>query len=68
MDKPRIHHYDFAHQHLPELEFRFNDSFLSLLKETGAGLAVHNQKKNGYLQMVCHRYIFDRARIRKRVC
>ena len=37
MNNPRQHHNNFAHKRLPELVFRFRDSFLSLLKENGDG-------------------------------
>ena len=37
MNNPRQHHYNFAHKRLPELVFKFRDSFLSLLKKNGDG-------------------------------
>jgi hypothetical protein len=45
INKPREHHYSFAHQKLPELTFKFRDSFLSLLRKSG----------NGYLKGVWYR-------------
>ena len=37
MNDPRQHHYVFAHERLPELVFKFRDSFLSLLRKNGDG-------------------------------
>jgi len=37
MNEPRSHHYQFAHNRLPELAFRFESSFLSLLGNNGEG-------------------------------
>ena len=37
MNDPRQHHYSFAHKRLPELVFKFRDSFLSLLRKNGDG-------------------------------
>lgn len=37
MNDPRQHHYMFAHERLPELVFKFRDSFLSLLRKNGDG-------------------------------
>ncbi len=45
MNEPRPHHYQFAHERLPELVNRFSDSFLGLL-------AI---KSDGYLKGIWYR-------------